>query len=214
MDVFVVLLIVGIAVFLVYSERKDKEKKAARDSARQEQINGIREGQTAELHGSEVHIHADGGVNEKLRMAQVKCVQCGASIEPGTKFCKFCGTQVPDDAFRAEIVIDDKAQIEAVKQQAKIDKIKAQTQKILAESEANKAKAEAEQIRLKNKELLKAERGKKARRIGGLICLGIVAVLAVVSLAGGADVRSTVVIYVVPLLVLGIVLLVSSLFSL
>ena len=45
----------------------------------------------------------------------VKCASCGAGIEPGQKFCSHCGTAIPDDTFRAEIRIDDTAEIRRAK---------------------------------------------------------------------------------------------------
>lgn len=45
-------------------------------------------------------------VDKSLIMAQVKCIQCGGSIEPGSKFCRFCGTAVPDITQKTEIKVE------------------------------------------------------------------------------------------------------------
>ena len=45
-------------------------------------------------------------VDKSLVMAQVKCVQCGGSIDHGAKFCKFCGTAVPDLTQKTELKIE------------------------------------------------------------------------------------------------------------
>ena len=45
-------------------------------------------------------------VDKSLVMAQVKCVQCGGSIDQGAKFCKFCGTAVPDLTQKTELKIE------------------------------------------------------------------------------------------------------------
>ena len=60
----------------------------------------------------------------KVVMAKVKCVGCGAGLEPGQKFCPHCGTAVPDDTFRAEIRIDDTADIQRVSYEAQESKLR------------------------------------------------------------------------------------------
>lgn len=144
--------IAGI-LFLAYLMDKDNKKRVAE---KQRQLNEIKEAASEAMQGPTVNLNVNGsGVNETLRMAQVKCVQCGASIEPGMKFCSHCGTQIPDDAFRAEININDPARLEAVRLQAKIDQAKIANQKILAQAEAAKLKAEAKKHRLE----LRAKKG-------------------------------------------------------
>lgn len=172
MDVFMILMIGAIVAFLVISSKKEDKRKAALKQARLDEIK--KEADSA-LQGSTVNVNVSGGVNETLRMAQVKCVQCGASIEPGMKFCSHCGTQVPDDAFHAEISVNDPARLEAVRLQAKIDKARVANQKILAQAEAAKAKAEAKKIQAE-------ERSIKLKKVSGYFLIGIGVILGVIGL--------------------------------
>ena len=45
-----------------------------------------------------VQIVVDAGAKDanRLIMAQIKCMQCGATIEPGAKVCAHCGAKIPD----------------------------------------------------------------------------------------------------------------------
>lgn len=45
-------------------------------------------------------------------MSKVVCSQCGAPVTSNSKFCSHCGAKIPDDVFRAEIRIDNTAEIQ------------------------------------------------------------------------------------------------------
>lgn len=158
---FIIFGSIAAILFFGYLGDKDNKKRAAE---RQRRLDEIKEASTQAMQGPAVNLNVSGsGVNEALRMAQVKCVQCGASIEPGMKFCSHCGTQVPDDAFHAEINVNDPARMEAVRLQAKIDQAKIANQKILAQAEAKKIKA---QVKKQQAEL----RAKKGYFVLGILC--------------------------------------------
>ena len=107
-------------------------------------------------------------INAENHPAQrVKCVQCGASIDDGARFCKFCGTSVPDNTFRAEIVVEDRTkskQIELEKERNKkllnrfADANKSMAQRVSAQAELKKASNE---IRLAELRVKAAEEERK-----------------------------------------------------
>ena len=159
--IFFMILLVGLVVFVYVMDDRDKKRKA---EEKKEHERALVEQRQQLMQGPTVNIHAEGGVNENIRMAQVKCVQCRASIEDGSKFCKFCGTKVPDDAFRAEIKIDDPARAAAMKDFAKAEKIR-------AESQATVAKAAAAKERRKEREEKVKRTQRKFLRIFVIICV-------------------------------------------
>lgn len=165
--IFMLILFFGFVVFVCIMDDRDKKRKA---EEKKEHERALAEQRQQFMQGPTVNIHAEGGVNENIRMAQVKCVQCGASIEDGSKFCKFCGTKVPDDAFRAEIKIDDPARAAAMKDFAKAEKIR-------AESQATAAKAAAAREKRKERE----EKAKRAQKI-------FLRILAIVCALAGASI--------------------------
>lgn len=58
-------------------------------------------------------------VNTAAKEQRVKCPQCGASIESGSKFCAHCGTQIPDDVQKANIRIEDLAELKRLELEEK-----------------------------------------------------------------------------------------------
>ena len=80
---------------------------------------------------------AGSSVSKGLLMTQIKCVQCGGSIEPGSKFCRFCGTAVPDLTQKAEVRVEtvNKARIRREELNHELEKKK-------LEEEAKQQKAE------------------------------------------------------------------------
>ena len=68
----------------------------------------------------------------------VKCTECGASIQDDSKFCKYCGAKIPEEA-----------KIDVKKRELRIETInhaKIRREELKAEKEAAKAKAEAEKL--------------------------------------------------------------------
>ena len=125
-----------------------------------------------EVSGSKSSGNTVAGI-ERLNMAQVKCLQCGGSIDPGSRFCKFCGTQVPDNVFRAEVKIHDEAQLkEAEYRHIRENKLlhrfseaqKATAKSIEATTDKIKAKSEARKIELEEKARLRELEEEKKRR--------------------------------------------------
>ena len=105
------------------------------------------------------------GSMDSLSMARVKCVQCGASIEDGSVFCRFCGTKVPDNVFRAEININDTARMKAEElkheREKKLTYRFTEAQKALAqnvEAHAEKIRARSEEKRIEYEEKARKER--------------------------------------------------------
>ena len=58
-------------------------------------------------------------VNTAAQEQWVKCPQCGASIEAGSKFCAHCGTQLPDDVQKAHVKIEDMAELKRLELEVK-----------------------------------------------------------------------------------------------
>ena len=84
----------------------------------------------------------------------VKCTECGASIQDDSKFCKYCGAKIPEEA-----------KIDVKKREFRIETInhaKIRREELKAEKEAAKAKAEAE--RLENLRKLREEENKSDKR--------------------------------------------------
>nr|MBQ4457266.1 zinc ribbon domain-containing protein [Clostridia bacterium] len=156
-----------------------------------------------EITGKKFSGSTDAGI-ERLNMAQVKCLQCGGSIDPGSKFCKFCGTQVPDNVFHAEVKIHDEAQLKDAEyrhirenkflhrlseaQKATAKSIEASADKIRAKSEARKIeleeKARLQKIEQERKEREHQEKMAKAREayIKSSLRLLIVVMIAIIGL--------------------------------
>lgn len=177
---FLLLMLFGVGKLSEMQELKEAKQKRERD------LNKIRQpGSSSKLNelasngGATINVNVNGTVNERLRMAQVKCIQCGASIEPGMKFCSHCGTQIPDDAFRAEININDPAKLAAVRAQARIEEAKLRNQQIVAKAEARRVEAMA-------KKELARQREKKLKRIGGLISIIASVIVIVICIAADA----------------------------
>ncbi len=71
-------------------------------------------------------------------MAEIKCPTCGAGIDSDGKFCKFCGTKLPDNTQHIEVsgTIDhnvnirkeniNQARIARIEQRANVKKAKMQ----------------------------------------------------------------------------------------
>ncbi len=84
----------------------------------------------------------------------VKCTECGASIQDDSKFCKYCGAKIPEEA-----------KIDVKKRELRIETInhaKIRREELKAEKEANKEKAEAE--RLEQLRKLREEENKSEKR--------------------------------------------------
>ena len=85
----------------------------------------------------------------------VKCTECGAAIQDDSKFCKYCGAKVPEEA-----------KIDVKKREYRIETInhaKIRKEELKAEKEIAKAKAEAE--RLEKLRKLQEEENKGNKRI-------------------------------------------------
>lgn len=148
------------------------------------------------------------GSAETINMAQVKCIQCGASIEDGSMFCRFCGTKVPDNVFRAEININDPARMKAEElkherekklsyrfteaQKAIAKNVEAHTEKIRARNEgkrieyeekARKEKLEAEEKERKHKEKMAKER-RETYKLFAISMIGLAAVILLLKIFG------------------------------
>ena len=84
----------------------------------------------------------------------VKCTECGASIQDDSKFCKYCGAKIPEEA-----------KIDVKKREFRIETInhaKIRREELKVEKEAAKAKAEAE--RLEKLKKLQEEQNKSDKR--------------------------------------------------
>lgn len=93
----------------------------------------------------------------------VKCTECGASVQDDSKFCKYCGAKIPEEA-----------KIDVKKREFRIETInhaKIRREELKAEKEAAKAQAEVE--RLEKLRQLKEEENKSDRRLyllfGGIL---------------------------------------------
>ena len=68
----------------------------------------------------------------------VKCTECGASIQDDSKFCKYCGAKIPEEAkidvkkreFRIETINHAKIRREELKAERVAAKEKAQTERL------------------------------------------------------------------------------------
>ena len=85
-------------------------------------------------------------------MNRAVCPQCGSPITSEGKFCSYCGAKIPDDVFRAEIRIDDTAEIQ-------------------------RAQYETEESKLRQKQTEREFKVRKVRWILAAIFFGISAVL-------------------------------------
>ena len=68
----------------------------------------------------------------------VKCTECGASIQDDSRFCKYCGAKVPEEA-----------KIDVKKREYRIETInhaKIRKEELKAENEVVKAQAEVERL--------------------------------------------------------------------
>lgn len=84
----------------------------------------------------------------------VKCTECGASIQDDSKFCKYCGAKIPEEA-----------KIDVKKREFRIETInhaKIRREELKAEKEAAKAKAEVE--RLEKLKKIQEEQNKSDKR--------------------------------------------------
>lgn len=106
-------------------------------------------------------------------VSRIKCSQCGASIESGSKFCRFCGTQVPDNTFRAEVKFEDVAQLrQAELEHARKSKLlyrltevqKALTQEHEVRMEQLKTKVEEKKIKAEEKAEQRAAEERERKR--------------------------------------------------
>ena len=100
----------------------------------------------------------------------IKCTECGASIQDDSKFCKYCGAKLPEEA-----------KIDIKKREYKIETInhtrmhKAEVKKELAQAKYEaklQAEKEKEEIALKKKEI----EAKQEKRL--FILIGILLVFA------------------------------------
>lgn len=57
-------------------------------------------------------------------MSRAVCPQCGSPITSEGKFCSYCGAKIPDDVFRAEIRIDDTAEIQRAQYETEESKLR------------------------------------------------------------------------------------------
>ena len=78
-------------------------------------------------------------------MAEIKCPTCGAGIDSDGKFCKYCGTKLPDDTQRINVsgVIDHNVNI----RKESINQTRIAKAEIRARREEAKAAAEAQRIK-------------------------------------------------------------------
>lgn len=118
-----------------------------------------RDQQIADTVGGAAASRAGSQDRSKILMAKVRCAGCGAAIEQGMKFCSHCGMQIPDDTFRAEIRIDDSAEIQRVQY-------------------------ETEESRLRQKQ---AQQEFRVRKVRWIIAV-VLAMIAIISFALGATV--------------------------
>lgn len=68
----------------------------------------------------------------------VKCTECGASIQDDSRFCKYCGAKIPEEA-----------KIDVKKRELRIETInhaKIRREELKAEREAAKEKAQTERL--------------------------------------------------------------------
>lgn len=104
---------------MYFSQKREEQRKVMEAALnRPKQSNKERNSDIAATVASAAVAHAASQDRSKLAMAKVRCAGCGAPIEQGMKFCSHCGMQIPDDTFRAQIQIDDTADIERVKYEA------------------------------------------------------------------------------------------------
>lgn len=85
----------------------------------------------------------------------VKCTECGASIQDDSKFCRYCGAKVPEEA-----------KIDVKKREFRIETInhaKIRREELKAEKEAAKAQAEVEKLEKLRK--LQEEQNKSDKRL-------------------------------------------------
>ena len=89
-------------------------------------------------------------------MPTTKCPECGAAIKDDSKFCNYCGAKLPDDTKRVEIKIDKR--IEDV-------------------AEIKRAKYEEKESELRQKQIIRENHVRKAKRISAylLIVIGLLA---------------------------------------
>lgn len=85
----------------------------------------------------------------------VKCTECGASIQDDSRFCRYCGAKIPEEA-----------KVDIKKREYRIETInhaKIRREELKAEKEAAKAQAEVE--RLEKLRKLKEEENKSDKRL-------------------------------------------------
>lgn len=173
---FVVLVLGALVGFILWSRNENKHQAEEREKQRQFELKRAelaKQGREAISSGLTVNntFNGAGGVSEAVKMAQVKCAQCGSSIQPGAKVCAFCGTKVPDDVFRAEIRVDvnDPTYEAELKHQRVMDRMDARNERIRAKNEKMRVKAE-----------LRKQRSDRFERIV-LITLGVLLVIALLA---------------------------------
>lgn len=57
-------------------------------------------------------------------MNKAVCPQCGSPVTSEGKFCSYCGARIPDDVFRAEIRIDNTAEIQRAQYETEESKLR------------------------------------------------------------------------------------------
>ena len=85
----------------------------------------------------------------------VKCTECGASIQDDSKFCRYCGAKVPEEA-----------KIDVKKREFRIETInhaKIRREELKAEKEAAQVQAEVEKLEKLRK--LQEEQNKSDKRL-------------------------------------------------
>ena len=85
---------------------------------------------------------------------EIKCPTCGAGIDADGKFCKYCGTKLPDDTQRIEVSGTVEHNVNIRKE--RINQTRIAKAEIRAKSEVEKAEKEA--ARLKNLAELEKQR--------------------------------------------------------
>lgn len=117
-----IFFVVVMSIILYTSNRtnskKDNEGSQARPTAQER--NSQIAGSVASAAASQIASQD----RSQILMAKVRCSGCGAAIEPGMKFCSHCGMQIPDDTFRAEIRVDDSADMMRVRYEEQESKIR------------------------------------------------------------------------------------------
>lgn len=98
----------------------------------------------------------------------VKCTECGASIQDDSKFCKYCGAKIPEEA-----------KIDVKKREFKIETVnhaKIRREELKAQKQEALAKAEVE--RLEKLKQLEAQRDKSMKRM--YIMFGVIFVFILI----------------------------------